>query len=348
MKNPFEYIDAPALARHLEISLEERLGRRTWKGRTRTGEAVAVKTGATAQVINFLDNLRSLHPPFAYPRIITAEAGFYLVYAFIPGIVLSDGDFESAEALAAAFELSGRLTALCRSLKLAPMFQGLQGNTAVGGTTPGAAARRLAALGSGLDYQLDGLAIRRQEAAQSYAWAQQLVSDCTARWPRDDALPTAFWSRLSQRVEVVTSIHLAPQGSNLAHTGFTPEHLLVDAGDRWGIVSWQVAPRPYNYMRYRYLAWCLVHSQRGDITRRYDALLQSMPVINYSGANALTWVLCLVETWVEAFSALDFRAEKLQALSTFFEEAMVVTDPHQPKAARPTDTGRKDSGSDIN
>ena len=74
--------------------------------------------GAGAEVYDFLIKCNSLYPSFNYPRIISAEPDFYLLYSFIPGEPLNRREFESEENLAAAFELSGRVTALCRSLKV--------------------------------------------------------------------------------------------------------------------------------------------------------------------------------------------------------------------------------------
>jgi hypothetical protein len=329
VKENSENTDFTALARHLDIHLEEPLSRLAWRGLTQFGNPVVVKTGpgASSQLYDFLVKFGSLYPPFAYPQVISAEPGFYLVYAFIPGDPLSEGEFESEDNLTAAFELSGRITALFRSLKLAPMFQELQGNAVAPQDSRGLAANRLAALGSGLDHQVDGLAIRRWEASQSYAWAQGSVPYCSSRWPGDDSLPAGLWSALHERVEAVTSIHLAPHGSNLAHTCFTPEHLLMLPKEGWGIVGWQVAPRPYNYMRYRYLAWCLVHTALGNIKNRYRDFLDAMPSINYSAANCLTFVLCLLETWVETQRVIERRSEKLQVLRSFLDEALVMTMP---------------------
>jgi hypothetical protein len=321
-----EHTDFAALARHLDLSLEKPLGRRAWLGRTEAGNPVVIKSGpgASPALHDFLIKFKSLYPPFDYPQVIAAEPGFYLVYAFISGDLLSEGEFESQEALRAAFELSGRITALFRSLKLAPLFQGMQSKAQESQDPQGDVGRRLAALGSGLDYQVDGLAIRRWEASQSYAWAQGIMPYCSSRWPGNDLRPAALWSALQDRVETVTSIHLAPQGSNLAHTCFTPEHLLAIPGDRRGIVGWQVAPRPYNYMRYRYLAWCLVHTQQGNIENRYRQFLESMPSIHYSTANFLTFILSLLETWVETQKAIRLRAEKLQTLWSFIDEAVAT------------------------
>ncbi len=332
MKSRAEHTDFAGLARHLDISLEKPLGLHAWRGRTQSGNTIVLKTGpgATSQLFDFLVKLKSLYPPFAYPHVISAEPGFYLIYAFIPGNSLSERELESENTLAAAFELSGRITALFRSLKLAPMFQGLQENSATPQDSQGFAARRLAALGSGVDYQFDGLAIRRWEASQSYSWAQHIVTYCASRWPGDDPCPADLWLALRHRVEAVTSIHLTPHGSNLAHTCFTPEHVLTCPEDHWGIVGWQVAPRPYNYMRYRYLAWCLVHTDQGEIAKRYRHFLAAMPSIQYSAANCLTFVLCLMETWVETKRAINLRAEKLQAFFSFIEEALSLTVPDNP------------------
>lgn len=332
MTAPLEHTDFPALAHHLEISLVEPLGRQVWLGRTRSGGTVVIKSGAGAssQLYDFLIKFKTLYPPFDYPQIVSAEPGFYLVYTFIPGVPLSSDRFESEAALDAAFELSGRMTALFRSLKLAPMFQGVHRHAARPQDPSGITARRLAALGSGLDCQIDGLAIRRWEAAQSYAWAQEILSTCFSRLPGEVDGLAARWEALRYRVEIVTSIHLVATGSHLAHTCFTPEHVLATGGDRWGVVGWQVAPRPYNYMRYRYLAWCLVHTLESDIEKRYRGFLATMPGTQAAAANSLTFALSLLETWVETREDIALKAEKFQALLSFIDEALEVTATDTP------------------
>jgi hypothetical protein len=315
-----------ALARDLNLSLETALGRHSWLCRTESGTPVVVKNGAAAsgQLCDFLTKCKSLYPSFAYPHIVAAQPGSYLVYHFIPGDSLSDREFEAEPTLTAAFELSGRITALFRSLRLAPLFQGLQDQAPTQPESPGLTAQRLASLGSGLACQVDGLAIRRWEASQSYAWAQGIVPHCSSKWPGEDAGLAARWSALRDRVKRVTSIHLAAPGSNLAHTCFTPEHLLITPGNGWGVIGWQVAPRPYNYMRYRYLAWCLVHTLQGDIESRYRYYLAAMPAIQIPAANSLTFVLSLLETWVETTRAITRRAEKISALCSFIDEALAL------------------------
>ena len=187
-------------------------------------------------------------------------------------------------------------------------------------------SRRLAALGSGLDYQSDGLAIRRHEASRSYAWAQEIVESCACRWPERDFKQMVPWEALRQRVESVTSIHLTSHGSNLSHISFTPEHILITGENRWGLVGWQVAPRPYNYMRYKYLAWSLIHTLQGEIENRYRHYLQMMPTIHPSAADLLTFALCLLETWVDAREKIELRAEKLQAILHFIENALAIAE----------------------
>jgi hypothetical protein len=126
-------------------------------------------------------------------------------------------------------------------------------------------------------------------------------------------------------VETVTSIHLVGPGSHLAHTCFTPEHLLRADDDSWGVVGWQVAPRPYNFMRYRFLAWCLVHSLRSNIENRYRKFLQIMPAIESGAANSLTFVLSLLESWVEAGGQVELKDEKERALVNFIDEVLERT-----------------------
>lgn len=316
--------NATALAAHLRLTLIAALGPQAWLARTAAGQQVVLKTGAgaAAAVHDLLLKVAALQPPFASPRGIVGQPDLYLLYHYLPGTPLSTAAFDTDEVLQAVFELSGRLTALFRSLKLAPLVAGLTGHAS--GIDPGhhASARRLAALGASLGERQDGLAVRRWEASQSYAWAQEIVSWCRANWPAGDHEPAPPWAGLRQRVADVTSIHLTVHGSSLAHTAFTPEHILSTAPGHWAILSWQVAPRPYNYMRYRYLAWCLVHTPQGDIATRYRRFLSQIPAINAAAAHPLTFALALLQTWVEARGAVSHRQEKWQVIQAFVAEAI--------------------------
>jgi hypothetical protein len=323
--------DFTALADQLDIRLHKALGSRAWFGQTRAGTNVVLKRGpgAGATVYDFLAKCAALYPTFDYPQVISADPGSYLLYNFIPGEPLARNDFESEENLAGVFDLSGRVSALCRSLKLARMFQGLQAHAAGPRSGKEMTARRLAALGSGLDCQLDGLALRRWEAAQSYAWAQEIVAQCASRWPDQPSRRLVPWEALRQRVATVTSIHLTGYGSLLAHTGFTPEHILVTGPDRWGLVGWQVAPRPYNYMRYKYLAWCLMHSARGEIGTRYREYIKQLPTIHTAAANSLTFALSLLEVSVATREGIEFPKEIFRTVLEFIDEALTVSEADQ-------------------
>jgi hypothetical protein len=317
-----------ALADQLDIRLHKALGLRAWLGQTRTGTDVVLKRGpgAGSTAGDFLAKCAALYPTFDYPQVISAEPGSYLLYNFIPGEPLDRNDFESEENLAGVFDLSGRVTALCRSLKLARMFQGLQTHAAGPLSEKEMTTQGLAALGSGLNCQLDGLAIRRWEAAQSYAWAQEIVAYCASRWSYQASHYPIPWEALRQRVESVTSIHLTGHGSLLAHTCFTPEHILVTGLNRWGLVGWQVAPRPYNYMRYKYLAWSLMHSIRGEIDTRYREYIKHMPTIHTAAANSLTFALSLLEVSVETREGVEFQEEKFRTVLGFIDEALTVSE----------------------
>ncbi len=327
-----EQTDFTALARHLDLIPVKPLGRRAWLARKTTGDLVVLKTGPGASVAlhDFLLKMAALQPPFRYPRILAVRAGCYLAYEFIPGTPLSEAAFESDKVLAAVFDLSGRLTALFRSLKLAPMVQGWHRQSAGAGQPQRPTAQRLAALGASLGERQDGLAVRRWEASQSYTWAQEILSWCATHWPAADVQQAPPWTTLAERVATVTSIHLAVHGSSLAHTAFTPAHLLICPDDTWGVVGWRVAPRPYNYMRYRCLAWCLIHSPHRDIENRYRRYLEKMPAIHSAAAHPLTFALTLLETWVETGGAIPWRTEKLQAIRSFVTEALALPVAEQP------------------
>ncbi|MGQ9920242.1 MAG: hypothetical protein ACUVRZ_02810 [Desulfobacca sp.] len=321
---PLEQTDFAALAGHLDLSLAKPLGHRAWLAQKANGDLVVLKTGPGASLAlhDFLLRMAALQPPFLYPRVFVARPDFYLAYDLIPGTPLSAADFEDEQVLAGAFDVSGRLTALFRSLQLAPMIQSLQQQSAAVGQTAGGAATQLAALEAGLGDRQDGLAVRRWEASQSYTWAQEILPCCAHHWPAADSRQTPPWTDLAQRVAAVTSIHLAVHGSSLAHTAFTPEHLLAGPADTWGVVGWRVAPRPYNYMRYRYLAWCLVHTPHGDIEHRYRGYLAKMPAIPTAAAHPLTFALTLLETWVESGGTSLRREEKVQVIRSFVSEAL--------------------------
>ena len=323
---PAEWTDFPALARHLDVHLERHLGRHTWLARTPDGRAVVLQSGAAASAadLHFLMHLGTFQPPFAYPRQVSGEPGHYLVYDFIPGQPLSSGDFEADPVRQAAWELSGRLTALFRSLKLGSWLQGMGQQGSAG--PPRSPAQRLAALGASLGARQDSLATRRWEAAQSYAWAQEIIPWCARHWPGEGAeqLP---WEELQAKVAQVTSIHLATHGSGLAHTAFTPKHLLQLPDQTWGVVGWRVAPRPYNYMRYRFLAWSLVHTPAGEVMARYRGYLSQMPAIASAAAHPVTMALALLESWVEAAGEVSRREEKLAAIKMFLAEALAAETP---------------------
>ncbi len=323
VNDPGGQTNLAALAQHLELQVVQPLGQRSWLARTLTGELVVLKSGpgAAAAAVDFLKKLALLHPPWAFPRPRLAKPDSYLVYDFIPGTPLSEGDFEDPQVVAAVFELSGRLSALFRSLKLAPLMQGLSGQ-GLGSQPQDSRGQRLAALAAGLGHRQDSLAVRRLEASQSYAWAQELLTRCQDRWPAEDNHAAPAWPELQEKVANTTSIHLAVHGSGLAHTAFTPEHLLRLADGTWGVVGWQVAPRPYNYMRYRYLAWCLVHSPWGDLESRYRHFLEIMPAIQSSTAHPLTFVLALLETWSETGGSQSHRQEKLQVMGQLVAAAL--------------------------
>ena len=324
--------DFAALAGHLALRLKRPLGSQAWLAQKPNGDLVVLKTGPGASVVqhDFLRKMAALQPPFCYPRVFAVRPDCYLAYDFIPGTPLSEAAFDCENVLAAVFDLSGRLTALFRSLKLAPMVQSLHRQAAAAGQANRSAAQRLAALGAGLGERQDGLAGRRWEASQSYTWAQEILPWCAKYWPAVDARHAPPWADLAARVAAVTSIHLAIHGSSLAHTAFTPAHLLTGPDNTWGVVGWRVAPRPYNYMRYRYLAWCLVHTPLGGIENRCRSSLAKMPAIHSAAAHPLTFALTLLETWVESGGAVLWREEKLQAIGSFVAEALARPPAEQP------------------
>ena len=50
-----------------------------------------------------------------------------------------------------------------------------------------------------------------------------------------------------------------------------------------------------------------------------------MPAIHSSAANSLTFVLSLLETWVETKKAIELRTEKVQVICRFIDEALEET-----------------------
>jgi hypothetical protein len=68
-----------------------------------------------------------------------------------------------------------------------------------------------------------------------------------------------------------------------------------------------------------------VHTVQGDIEKRYRFFLDAMPAIQSCAANSLTFVLSLLETWMEIRRPIELKAEKLQALYSFMDEALAVS-----------------------
>ncbi len=314
-------LTGPEIARTLKLSAVTALGPRAWRGLTPAGEEAVLKTGpgAAPGAVELLRKLPHLFTPCRYPRVLAAEPGSYLLYAFISGEPLSRGE-GGAAARAQVYELAGRLAAMFRSLSLVGMYRTMTGRGHERELAGEAAGGRRAILPTGLAADTGGLARRRSEAVQSYAWAQELMSRGRAALATE--VPAGLWAALAARVEHTTSIHLSPGGSLLAHTAFTPEHVLACPDGELGVVSWQTAPRPYNYMRLRYLAWGLMHGGEPAGPGAYRELLAQVPAVSYTGAASLSLALALIETWLEAGAAMAHGGAPREALAGFLEDAL--------------------------
>ncbi|MDD3579532.1 MAG: hypothetical protein PHW74_00770 [Desulfobacca sp.] len=307
------------LCQELHLTPVAALGEQTWHCQDAQGAALVLKTGPAAALASgpFLEKLAHLYTAFDYPRLLAWQPGRFLLYPYISGQLLAQEDFEAPEHQAAVLELAGQLTALFQSLRLAPMFQTLK-------TRPlekALAAEKASQTSAGLSLGLDSPPSRRGEIAQSYHWAVELVRNRSAQLSAAGVPPTLF-AAFQDKLEQTTSIHLTPSGTNLAHTVFTPEHLIRCPEGRFGIVGWQVAPRPYNYMRLKYLAWSLIHSQAPEILSRYRAYLAQVPKVSPPWATAMTFSIALIETWAEGPPVMNYPEEKLTALVAFMEEAL--------------------------
>lgn len=312
--------------RRLHLTPVTGLGKWAWQCQSADGAAVVMKTGARASWAtgNFLDQLSHLYTPFHYPQLLALEPQQYLLYPYISGEVLGREDFEGHASRAAIMDLAGHLVALFRSLKLAPMYRALKTRTFAHTLAQEAAGGRPACLSVGQESHPGGLFQRRWEAMQSYQWAQELVSSREATIGAAAGPSAIQWPAFRARVEETTSIHLPSGSTNLAHTAFTPEHVLRAADGHFGIVGWQLGCRPYNYMRLKYLAWSLLHTERPDVLRRYRTYLSEVPTVSHPSTTALTFVLCLLETWPEAIQNLHHPEEKLAALAAFMEDSLAV------------------------
>jgi hypothetical protein len=301
------------------------LGNRTWRCLDRQGADLVLKMGRAASQVNydFLGKIAHLYTPFLFPQPVGFEADNFLIYPYLSGNLLSEGDFESQEKRVAVQDLAGRLTAMFSSLRLAPMYQSLKSRQL---------ERELAVADEkgpptypslGLEAPPDGLAQRRWESAQSYQWTQDLLKVRIPRLISCGDLTPIPGEQFARKVEQTISLHQPPSGINLAHTAFTPEHILLCPDGRFGIIGWQVEPRPYNYMRLKYLAWSFIHSTQADILSRYRNNLAELPTICSPAVSALGFVLCLLEIWPESNDLLPHRAEKLAALAALMEASLL-------------------------
>jgi hypothetical protein len=155
----------------------------------------------------------------------------------------------------------------------------------------------------------------------SYAWAQEALAAARVRLEGEGVLPAALWERLAALVEKTTSIHYAPSGSALAHAAFSPEHVLRCPEGGLGVLSWEAAPRPYNFMRLYYLGWCFVHSRAEGASGRARQALKQMPSIDYTAAGLLSFLLAVLTVWQETGQALGGATEKRAAVRAWVEEA---------------------------
>ncbi|MFP3866629.1 MAG: hypothetical protein ACLFUU_00510 [Desulfobacteraceae bacterium] len=302
----------------LHLTPVEALGVQTWRCDDPNGQAVVLKTGPqVAAAGQFLEKLAHLYAAFDYPQLISWQPGRFLLYPYIRGQLLAQEDFEAPDQQAAIMDLAGKLTALFQSLRLAPMFQTLKTRRLAEELAEQVNCPNPACLNLGLNCQ----PARRGEIAQSYHWAGELVRNRNAPLIAEGG-PATLLAAFQDKLEQTTSIHLTPSGTNLAHTAFTPEHIIQCPEGRFGIVGWQVAPRPYNYMRLKYLAWSLIHTEAPEILSRYQAFLAKMPKVSPPWATAMTFTLALIEAWTEVPPLVNHREEKLAALVAFMEEAL--------------------------
>jgi|GEM_PF-4036953 len=314
----------PEVTQSLQLTAITPLGERAWRCLSAAGEDVVLKIGAGAgpAPVDLLRTLPHLYPPFRYPRVLDAEPGAYLLYPFIPGVPLSTaGDLDPA-VHGRVYELAGRMAAVFRSLPLAGMFRTLTGRLHERELAGEAAGGRRALLPTGLGAQDGGLAQRRREAVQSYDWTREVVRRAGEVLTASGEIPARLWSEWRGRVEDTTSIHFAPGVTLLAHTAFTPEHLLLCPDGELAVVGWRLSPRPYNYMRLSYLAWRLVHSPGAGLMGRARELLTQVPAVGYTAAADLSLGCALLESWVEAGEDIPARQAKLEALLTFMEETV--------------------------
>lgn len=314
-----ELSPAQDLCQELHLTPVAALGEQTWHCQDGKGTALILKTGPPAALASgrFLEKLAHLYAAFQYPRLVAWQPGRFLLYPYIGGQKLAQEDFEAPEQQAAVMELAGQLIALFQSLRLAPMFQTLKTRHLEKALAEENAPQTSGSLSLGLDTRPS----RRSEIAQSYHWAVELVRNRSAQLIAA-GVPQTLFAAFQEKLEQTTSIHLTPSGTNLAHTAFTPEHLIQCPEGHFGIVGWQVAPRPYNYMRLKYLAWGLVHSPAPDILPRYQAYLAQVPKVSPPWATAMTLALALIETWCETAPIVNYREEKLAALVAFMEEGL--------------------------
>ena len=276
-----------------------------------------------------LKNFATLHPPFLYPKPISEPDDAFLLYPYLQGELLADGDFESPEVIARVMEMIGRMQALMRSLVLVPFYEDTM-RLKDGGQDSLANPLQSMTFSRVQNTSEQQRAARHKEMAASYEWTERNVQSCWDALQAQGLWSDAPFEEYRDRVHNHFALHLPVVGNNLSHTAMLPEHLLVCSDDLLGIVAWQIEPRPRFYMMYTYLAWSFLHSGKPDAREYYRELLVRNSSRAFHTEHHLAFAFCLIEQvaqWCEQKTgqALLSAAESIEEARTLFIECVENT-----------------------
>jgi hypothetical protein len=241
-----------------------------------------------------LKSFSVLHPPFHYPQPASDPEEAFLLYPYIQGSLLADGDLENPEVIEQVMEVIGRVQAAMRSLVMVPFYQETLGLKDERKDTLDSPPERLSfSRIQGTSEQQR--AARHREMAESYHWTERKTQSCSDVLQSHGLWSQAPFEEFRERIHKHFSLHLPMAGPNLSHAALHPQHLLSCPDGLFGIIGWRIEPRPRFYMTYTYLAWSFLHSSKPDAGDFYRERLARNSSRAFHMEHHLVFAFCLVE-----------------------------------------------------
>lgn len=279
---------------------------------------------------SILRALKALYTPFLFPHPITDMEDDFILYPWIEGKTLDTSDpLDDNKICNRVVELAGRIQALLRSLHLVPYFE-KKSNPKMAEETPGENIFQKASINFGCSPTLDAgiKKARRYEVATSYHWVKRNLD----RW-KSFVVASGVWDKESFNhfkgiLEEYPAIHFPIMGNNLAHWKFTPDHIVSCSTGDFGVLSWQIHPRPRRYMPFTFLAWALFHTEMPDVYERFSKVAPSFFTKYFRQENLIVLNICILEQ-AYRFSQMDIDTlddalveEKLHCANRLLSEGL--------------------------